>query len=141
MTIRRASAPPRRSTPTTLHASAAAVASTPSVRRGLAGRPDPKVRPAAQLARQLSATQLRASRQQVWRLRALLCGAGAGDLEDLPQLRAGDDVPLSPPVVLEFRSRITASQVRDPMRMGRAFGTSLLAPGNEEPRLSTDRRP
>jgi RNA polymerase sigma-70 factor (ECF subfamily) len=51
--------------------------------------------PAGQLAlRRLHGILLRASRHQVWRLRDLLPGAGAGELEDLAQ-QAADDALVS----------------------------------------------
>jgi RNA polymerase sigma-70 factor, ECF subfamily len=51
--------------------------------------------PAGQVALQrLHGLLLRASRHQVWRLRNLLPGAGAGDLEDLAQ-QAADDALVS----------------------------------------------
>ena len=66
--------------------------------------------PAGQLAlRRLHDILLRASRHQVWRLRDLLPGAGAGELEDLAQQAADDALVavLRQLASFEGRSRFT----------------------------------
>jgi len=74
---------------TTAHRTAGEVIATPDDEAWVAELTAPG--PAGDLAlRRLHATLLRATRHRVWRLRDLLPGAGAGDLEDLAQQAADD---------------------------------------------------
>lgn len=74
---------------TTAHRTAGEVIATPDDEAWVADLT--ATGPAGDLAlRRLHATLLRATRHRVWRLRDLLPGAGAGDLEDLAQQAADD---------------------------------------------------